>query len=170
MQEVEAYIGLGSNLQDPQLQVTTAIDALEEIRNTQLIACSSLYRSKPMGPASQPDFVNAVAKIATTLSAEELLTALQSIEHGHRRVRGAQRWGPRTLDLDIILFGDQEIDTNRLKIPHSGMTDREFVLIPLQEIEADLIIPGKGALSGLIEQLPQYELTKIETTDVESQS
>jgi len=170
MQEVEVYIGLGSNLQGPQLQVTTAIDALEEILNTQLIACSSLYRSKPMGPANQPNFVNAIAKIATSLSAEELLTALQSIEHGHRRVKGARHWGPRTLDLDIILFGDQRIDTNRLKIPHSGMTDREFVLIPLQEIEADLIIPGKGALRGLIEQLPQYELTKIETKNVESQS
>ena len=171
MQEVDAYIGLGSNLQEPQLQIKNALQELREIPNTHVLESSSLYKSKPMGPVDQPNFINAVAKISTFLNPEELLTALQNIEKHHQRERvSLERWGPRTLDLDIILYGNQQIHTNKLQIPHSGMTKREFVLIPLQELEADLIIPGKGALGKLIEQLPHYQLTKIETINVESQS
>lgn len=170
MQEVDAFIGLGSNLQNPQSQITRALNKLQELPKTHVLVSSSLYISKPMGPAKQADFVNAVVKISTSLSPEELLIALQNIEQQHKRARSTQRWGPRTLDLDILLYGDVQMKTKNLQIPHSGIAEREFVLIPLQEIEADLIIPGKGALIELIEQLPNFQLTKIETTDVESQS
>lgn len=161
MQVVEAYIGLGSNLSDPRQQVTAALLELNAIPESQLLAASSLYASKPMGPSDQPDFVNAVAKISTRLSPDELLSELQSIEQMHRRQRNDQRWGPRTLDLDIILFGKLQMDTTRLKIPHYGVAEREFVLIPLQELQADLIIPGKGAIDKLISQLPPYELERL---------
>ena len=162
MSYVDAYIGLGSNLSDPRTQVTQAIQELDEIEQTKLVTPSSLYRSKPMGPSDQPDFINAVAKITTKLSAQALLLALQKIEQAHQRKRKSERWGPRTLDLDIILFGEQQIDTKSLKIPHYGLAEREFVLIPLQELQADLIIPGKGALTDLIKQLPSYNLERIE--------
>ncbi len=162
MQAVDAYIGLGSNLQDPELQIMTALRELRGLPNTYLLVTSSLYKSRPIGPSDQPDFVNAVAKLSTSLPPQELLSALQNIEHLHHRERKAERWGPRTLDLDIILYGDQCINTDELQIPHSGMAEREFVLIPLQEIEADLIIPGKGTLCELIEQLPEHDLKKIE--------
>ena len=161
MSYVDAYIGLGSNLSDPRTQVTQAIQELDEIEQTKLVTPSSLYRSKPMGPSDQPDFINAVAKITTKLSAQALLLALQKIEQAHQRKRKSERWGPRTLDLDIILFGEQQIDTKSLKIPHYGLAEREFVLIPLQELQADLIIPGKGTLTDLIEQLPSYHLERI---------
>ena len=157
----QAYIGLGSNLQDPEHQVCRALLAMQGLPDVELLKCSSLYQSRPMGPADQPDFVNAVAKVSTVLDPVGLLTVLQRIELLHQRVRKAQRWGPRTLDLDILLYGDLEINTKRLRIPHPGMNEREFVLIPLQEIEKDLIIPGQGSLSEMIEKLPQCRLTKI---------
>jgi 2-amino-4-hydroxy-6-hydroxymethyldihydropteridine diphosphokinase len=161
MQVVEAYIGLGSNLSDPLQQVTAALQELSTIPDTELCATSSLYASKPMGPSDQPDFVNAVAKISTRLSPDELLFELQNIEQTHRRQRNDQRWGPRTLDLDIILFGELQMDTAKLKIPHYGVAEREFVLIPLQELQANLIIPGKGTVEELISQLPPYELERL---------
>ncbi len=165
MQAVEAYIGLGSNLSGPQGQVSSAIQELNSILETQLLKASSLYESKPMGPSDQPNYINAVAKIATGLSPEGLLTELQGIEASHQRQRKGQRWGPRTLDLDIILFGDQQMETKSLQIPHYGVAEREFVLIPLQELQADLIIPGKGAVEELIAQLPAYELLKLKNNE-----
>jgi len=165
MHAVEAYIGLGSNLSEPQVQVTSALQELNTIPDTHLLKASSLYTSKPMGPSGQPDYVNAVAKISTNLPPERLLTELQSIEQAHRRQRNGQRWGPRTLDLDIILFGDVQMESKTLQIPHYGVAEREFVLIPLQELQADLIIPGKGEVEELIAQLPPYELSKIETNN-----
>ena len=161
MQAVDAYIGLGSNFSDPQQQVACALRELNSIPDTHLLKASDLYVSRPMGPSDQPDYVNAVAKISTSLSPESLLTELQSIEQAHQRQRKDQRWGPRTLDLDIILFGDLQMDSKTLQIPHYGVAEREFVLIPLQELQADLIIPGKGAVKDLIAQLPTYELSRI---------
>jgi 2-amino-4-hydroxy-6-hydroxymethyldihydropteridine diphosphokinase len=161
MQAVDAYIGLGSNLSDPQQQVTSALQELNAISDTRLEEASSLYVSKPMGPSDQPDYINAVAKISTSLTPEVLLKELQTIEQTHQRQRKDERWGPRTLDLDIILFADEQIKTKTLQIPHYGVAEREFVLIPLQELQADLIIPGKGTLESLIEQLPAYSLSKI---------
>ncbi len=161
MSVVDAYIGLGSNLSGPQLQVTQALRELDAIKETQLIKASSLYISKPMGPSDQPDYINAVAKIATLLSPEGLLRELQDIEQNHQRDRKDHRWGPRTLDLDIILYGDVQMNTKKLQIPHYGVAEREFVLIPLQELQADLIIPGKGSVAELIGQLPPYSLEKL---------
>ncbi|MFK7814762.1 MAG: 2-amino-4-hydroxy-6-hydroxymethyldihydropteridine diphosphokinase [Gammaproteobacteria bacterium] len=161
MQAVDAYIGLGSNLSDPKQQVATALQELNSITETSLVEASSLYVSKPMGPSDQPDYINAVAKISTSLAPQALLVELQAIEQRHQRQRKDERWGPRTLDLDIILFADEQIDTKTLQIPHYGVAEREFVLIPLQELQADLIIPGKGAVEGLIEQLPPYKLLKL---------
>ena len=165
MQAVEAYIGLGSNLSDPQTQVISAIQELNSIPDTHVLKVSSLYASKPMGPSDQPDYVNAVAKISTSLSPERLLDELQGLEQAHRRKRDGKRWGPRTLDLDIILFGDLQMETKLLQIPHYGISEREFVLIPLQELQANLIIPGKGAIEDLISQLPTYELQKLNSNN-----
>ncbi len=157
----DAYIGLGSNLSDPHAQVAQALQELNDIADTKLVKVSSFYISKPMGPSDQPDYINAVAKISTSLSAEELLVELQRIENKHQRQRNKQRWGPRTLDLDIILYGDEQIDSKKLQIPHYGVSERGFVLIPLQELQADLIIPGKGSVADLIEKLPDYHLEKL---------
>ena len=160
-----AYIGLGSNLGNPEKQLPRAMQALRQRPDIQLLQRSSLYRSRPMGMAGQPDFVNAVAKISTDLYPMELLAILQEIEQQHQRVRTAERWGPRTLDLDILLYGDLQMHTKELQIPHPGISEREFVLIPLQEMEGDLMIPGKGSLRELIDKLPAYQLTKMANPD-----
>jgi 2-amino-4-hydroxy-6-hydroxymethyldihydropteridine diphosphokinase len=149
MTDVAAYIGLGSNLDDPAAQLTAAIEELAELPDTRLLARSSLYRSAPMGPQDQPDYVNAVAQIRTALEPGVLLDALQAIEQAHGRVR-SQHWGPRTLDLDILLYGDAVIDTPRLKVPHPGIAERNFVLYPLAEIDGDHEIPGLGRVRSLL--------------------
>ena len=137
-----AYIGLGSNLSEPIKQVKVAIDEIKKIAQSQVVNVSSLYLSKPMGPQDQDDYINAVLALETKLSPLELLDALQSIENKAGRVRKENRWGARILDLDIILFGSEIISTDRLVVPHYGMKEREFVLLPLAEIAADLILPA----------------------------
>ena len=156
------YIGLGSNLSDPTAQLTQARSAISTLLLTREIACSSYYRSAPMGPADQPDYVNAVLAIETGLPPLELLRELQAIEQSHGRVRTGLRWGPRTLDLDILLFGDQVISSDDLKIPHPGMGEREFVLYPLAEIAPPgLKIPNLGNLQELVAACPLRGLTRI---------
>jgi len=155
------YIGIGSNQQDPAKQAQQAIEALRNLPNSELLQCSSLYCSAPMGPQDQPDYINAVAKIETQLSAIELLDALQSIEQNQGRVRKDNRWGPRTLDLDIILYDNKKIDSDRLTIPHYGMQDREFVLYPLAEISPKLTLPNGTHLSHLVALCDKNGLTKI---------
>ncbi|MBL4900130.1 MAG: 2-amino-4-hydroxy-6-hydroxymethyldihydropteridine diphosphokinase [Colwellia sp.] len=140
-----AYIGLGSNLSQPIKQVKAAINEIKKIAQSNVVSVSSLYLSKPMGPQNQDDYINAVLALETTLAPLELLDALQSIENKAGRVRKKNRWGARILDLDIILFGDDIITSERLTVPHYGMTKREFVLLPLTEIAADLIIPSSIA-------------------------
>jgi 2-amino-4-hydroxy-6-hydroxymethyldihydropteridine diphosphokinase len=137
-----AYIGLGSNLSEPIKQVQIAIDEIQKIMQSDVIRVSSLYLSKPMGPQNQDDYINAVLALKTTLSPLELLDALQSIETKAGRVRKENRWGARILDLDIILFGNEIINNDRLIVPHYGMREREFVLLPLAEIAPSLIIPS----------------------------
>ncbi|VDZ58008.1 2-amino-4-hydroxy-6-hydroxymethyldihydropteridinepyrophosphokinase [Serratia odorifera] len=127
------YIALGSNLAQPLQQVNTALEALAHIPRTQLIACSSFYRTKPLGPQNQPDFLNAVVAVDTRLPAEQLLDHTQAIERNQGRVRKDERWGPRTLDLDMLLYGDRVINTDRLTVPHYGLKEREFMLYPLAE-------------------------------------
>jgi 2-amino-4-hydroxy-6-hydroxymethyldihydropteridine diphosphokinase len=146
------YIGLGSNLDNPVTQINTALDELGRIPNTKLLVKSSLYKSSPSGPQDQPDFINAVAKLDTILSAIKLLETLQDIEHQHGRQR-TRHWGPRTLDLDILLYGKQKMCTERLTIPHPEIGVRHFVLYPLMEIDDDIEIPDLGNVSELIVKL-----------------
>jgi len=163
MTEVLTYIGLGSNLDNPESQVKTAIEALAGLSQIRLQDHSSLYRSAPMGPQDQPDYVNAVAKLSTGLEPEALLDKLQGIERAQGRVR-AQRWGPRTLDLDILLYGQCVLATERLKIPHPGIAERSFVLYPLAEINGQLEIPGLGRVQSLLEQCPDAGLSRLPAT------
>jgi len=160
MPEVVVYVGLGSNLDDPQQQVTRALEELAALPLTELDARSSLYRSKPMGPQDQPDYINAVARLRTLLSAEVLLDRLQAIESQHARVR-SQHWGPRTLDLDLLLYGENIIQTERLNVPHPGIAERNFVLYPLAEIDGQLEIPGQGQLMKFLQQCPDTGLTRV---------
>lgn len=157
---MHAYIGLGSNLADPYRQVSDALQELSALPCTQLLHYSSLYRSDPIGPAGQPDYVNAVALLDTTLAPEALLDALQAIEQSHQRVRRIH-WGPRTLDLDILLYDDRIIDNERLIIPHTWMLERNFVLWPLAEIAPDLVLPNGSTLQQHLANCPLGTLEKI---------
>ena len=152
--QVTAYIGLGSNLDKPVVHVTQAFADLQEFPSTQSVRQSRLYISTPIGPAGQPDYINAVAAINTRLMPLELLRRLQTLEDAHGRLRTVH-WGPRTLDLDILLYGDQQINTELLTIPHPGLHKRAFVLYPLKEIAPDdMHIPGRGLLSSLLANCP----------------
>jgi 2-amino-4-hydroxy-6-hydroxymethyldihydropteridine diphosphokinase len=162
MSAVLTYIGLGANLDEPVLQLQQAVAALKNIAATELVAVSSLYGSKPMGPQDQPDYVNAVAALRTSLSPLQLLDALQKIELEQGRQRKDERWGPRTLDLDILLFGELTLNSERLTVPHYGMKSREFVLYPLAEIAAELSLPDGTALQALLKQVPLNGLTVLQ--------
>jgi 2-amino-4-hydroxy-6-hydroxymethyldihydropteridine diphosphokinase len=153
--EVLCYIGLGSNLADPLRQIAEARTAIRQLSGVAEQAFSALYRSKPMGPQDQPDYVNAVMAITTSLAPLQLLRSLQVIETRQGGVRSGERWGARTLDLDILLYGAQRIATPELIVPHPGLRDRAFVLYPLYEIAPHLVIPGLGALTGLLEACPK---------------
>ena len=157
---VTAFIGLGANLNNPRQQLLQAIETLSLLPACTCLTVSSLYRSKPMGPQNQPDYVNAVMSMETSLSPLELLEGLQSVEQQQGRVRGDERWGPRTLDLDMLMYGDEVIDELHLKIPHPGLHERSFVLYPLHEIAPTLDIPGHGALKQLLEHC-EYDLEVI---------
>lgn len=154
------YIGLGSNLEQPLEQVSSAIEELALLPETELLTASSLYRSAPVGPQDQPDFINAVVKIETSLTPLALLDELQAIEQSHQRVR-ERHWGPRTLDLDILLYGSQTILNERLTVPHAFMHERSFVLYPLSEITQDLQLPNGEHLSSLLVACPMGSLAKI---------
>lgn len=155
------YIGLGSNLATPLQQLRSALAALAALPQTHLIAQSAFYASDPLGPADQPRYVNAVAALDTTLSPLDLLDALQAIELEQGRTRKAERWGPRTLDLDILLFGDLQLDEPRLIVPHYHMHARAFVLYPLAEIAPDLQLPDGRALSELLDACPYTGLERL---------
>ena len=158
---VRAYIGIGSNLNDPTARVQAAFGELERLPATRLAARSSLYGSKPMGPADQPDYVNAVAGVDTRLPAPDLLQALAQIEDRQGRSRGTEKWGPRTLDLDLLLYGEQCITTPVLTVPHPGMHERDFVLVPLAEIAGDIDVPGYGPVSILAERCETHGLVRL---------
>ena len=144
-----AYIGVGSNLDEPVEKVKSGIDDIGRSDDCVVVLRSSLYRSKPMGPADQPDFVNAVVALLTRLPPQELLRRLQAIENEHGRERGAVRWGPRTLDLDLLSYGAVITSSDELELPHPGIAERNFVLLPLGEIAPDLVIPGLGRVADL---------------------
>lgn len=155
-----AYIGLGSNLNDPKQQIKSAVIALNKSNNIKVTGLSSLYQSKPMDGSQQPDYINAVCRVETHLTALELLYVCQDIELQQHRVR-EKKWGARTIDLDIIIYGAQVIASKKLIVPHPGIIDRAFVLIPLHEIEPELKVPVLGSLNELIDKIDTSELMKL---------
>lgn len=161
MSSNRCYIGLGSNQADPAEQLSRACEALQGLPDTQLIAVSRLYRSAPMGPQDQPSYLNAVAALDTRLTPLELLDALQAIEQAQGRERKAERWGPRTLDLDILLYGSEQIDLPRLQVPHYHMHARAFVLYPLAELCPDLQLPDGTKLQALLKKCPAEGLQPL---------
>jgi 2-amino-4-hydroxy-6-hydroxymethyldihydropteridine diphosphokinase len=156
-----AYVGLGANLEDPKGQIERAFGELAAIPRTRVSARSSLYRSMPIGYAAQPDFVNAVAELRTSLSAGELLAALIEIESGHGRARSFPN-APRTLDLDLLLYGGEVLQSERLTLPHPRMHERAFVLRPLLEIAPGVEIPGHGFARELLSRLKDQEIERLE--------
>ena len=158
----QAYIALGSNLGDSISIVEQAIAALDRIKGCRLLGRSSLYRSAALGDIPQDDYINAVALISTELTPLELLLELQAIEYAYYRRRDEeQRWGPRTLDLDIILFGNRRVEDSHLIIPHPEFANRRFVLEPMLEIDGDRFIPGYGSLAYLADQAPEIDMEKL---------
>ena len=155
------YIGLGSNLDTPRQQLHSALEALAQLPHSRLVGHSSLYASDPLGPPDQPRYVNAVAALDTTLPPWDLLDALQHIEQEQGRVRKAERWGPRTLDLDILLFGERLIDDARLTVPHYHMQARPFVLYPLAELAPELQLPDGRTLHELLAACPFTGLERL---------
>ena len=155
-----AFIGIGSNLEYPYRQVQQTVKALQTLPEITRLDCSPWYRSDPLGPPGQPDYINGVVRLETTLQPQALLAALQAIEHAQGRVR-AQRWGPRTLDLDILLYDDLISDDPQLTLPHPGMRQRAFVLYPLYDIAPDLEVPGLGKLERLLEHCPYIGLERL---------
>jgi len=157
---VLAAVGIGSNLEDPEAQVRSALQALETLPGCQLVSASSLYRSAPMGPQDQPDYINAAALLETTLGPHALLDALQAVERAHHRVR-ERHWGPRTLDLDLLTFGRICVADTRLTVPHPGLTLRAFVVFPLAEIAPELEIPGLPAPGTLRERMGETDIVRL---------
>lgn len=155
-----AYIALGSNLQDPASQVKKAFAALQQLPQTRLIRCSSLYHTPPVGYDNQPDFINAAAQLETTLQPEALLQALLAIETGFGRERPFPN-APRVLDLDLLLYDDLRLQTPTLTLPHPRMQERGFVLFPLAEIAPEAHIPGQGRVIDLLEKLPPQGVEKL---------
>lgn len=156
-----AFVGLGSNLASPSEQLKCAL--LEMHRHTQISMqrCSHLYSSSPMGPQDQPDFVNAVCQLTTSLSPLELLDVLQAIELKQGRERLGEKWGPRTLDLDLLMYNDLRMQSERLTLPHYGMQQREFVLVPLFEIAPDLIMQDGQTLAAWISKCSLSGLKRL---------
>ena len=159
---INVFVGLGSNLDEPLLQLKTAINNLKKINKTELLDVSHYYLSEPMGPQDQPDYINAVAKLSTSLSAEHMLDELQRIENNQGRCR-TQRWGARTLDLDMLLYGNEVINSERLIVPHYGIKDRNFVLYPLKDLVADNFeIPGLGYINKLLATHSMTGLSRLD--------
>lgn len=155
------YIGLGSNLNEPVNQLDKAVAALDKIKNTQLLRVSSYYQSAPVGPDGQDDYINAVAQLETQLPAVVLLQQLQQIENSQGRVR-TEHWGARTLDLDMLLYDDSVIKTEKLTVPHPYIEQRNFVLLPLMEITSEEFkVPDKGALIDLLSTCPDNPIEKM---------
>lgn len=157
----DVYVGLGSNLNNPRVQLRRALRAMSRLPGTDLVTTAPWYRSKPVGPAYQPDYVNTVAALRTVLSPLQLLTALQSIEHRQGRKR-IVKWGPRNLDLDILLFGDKVMRSARLTIPHRRLAERNFVLHPLADIAPNLQLPDGTRIQRLLANVATAGIVRIE--------
>ena len=146
---VTAYVGLGSNLGGPSRQIGLALDALGRATQVAVTGVSGLYRSAPLGGIEQPEFLNAAVRLETLLSASDLLGVLKGIEAELGRDRTERRWGPRSIDLDLLVYGSETIEEPGLTVPHSGIALRNFVLLPLRDLEPHLVIPGIGRLDEL---------------------
>jgi 2-amino-4-hydroxy-6-hydroxymethyldihydropteridine diphosphokinase len=144
-----AYVGLGSNLGEPAAQLRRALAALPGLPRTRLILTSSLFGSRPLGPVEQPDYANAVAGMLTQLPAEEFFEALRALEGALGREPPRVRWGPRLIDLDLLLFGGRQLESPGLTLPHPGIVQRNFVLYPLQQVAPGLYVPGCGWVNEL---------------------
>jgi len=156
-----AYVGIGSNLQGPARQIDEATDLLAEIPGIQLFSVSQKYRSAPFGGVEQPDFVNVVAALLTRLAPQDLLGTLQDIEIRQGRERNNIRWGPRVLDLDLLVYSDWKIDEPGLTVPHPGIGERNFVLLPLGEIVPELVVPGLGRVAGIPVNMDEPSVSRI---------
>ena len=159
--EIDAFVGLGSNLDEPAAQLRHAIERLAGLQATSVISVSSVYRSAPFGPVAQPDFLNAAVQLRTALQPVELLRALLAIEEDQGRVRG-ERWGPRRIDLDLLVYADHVCATAELTLPHPGIGDRNFVLLPLQEIAPELVIPGLGRVADIAVSMDEPRISRID--------
>ena len=144
-----AYVGLGSNLDGPRARIARAFEALARLPGTRLVLRSRLYGSKPFGPVAQPDFVNAAAGLLTTLDVEAFFGALRALEPALGREPPRERWGPRAMDLDLLVYGEERRDGGALLLPHPGIVERNFVLYPLLDIAPDLMVPGRGRVREL---------------------
>src|SRR5215472_2264790 len=156
-----AYIGVGSNLEDPRAQVLAAFERLKQLPQTRVISTSSLYRSRPFGPVAQPDFVNAVAGILTQLEPKALMGALHAIETAMGRPARHEHWGPRIIDLDLLAQGRERREEPHLTLPHPGIVGRNFVLYPLAEIAPDLQLPGLGRVADLAAAVTAEGITRL---------
>ena len=154
-------MALGSNLDDPRAQVERALAALDHLPGTYYVSRSSLYRSRPLGPVPQPDFVNAVAGLLTELEPAALLGELKALETRLGRERPVVRWGPRRIDLDLLVLGDARVSGPELQLPHPGIVQRAFVLVPLAEIAPDLEVPGAGRVRALREKVDSSDLERL---------
>jgi len=165
MRPARAYIGIGSNLEDPIRQVRRALQALNGILASSCVAQSPLYRTAPVGgPPGQPDYINAVAALDTGLTPYQLLMALQTLELAQGRTRNV-RWGARTLDLDLLLYDQLTSDDPRLTLPHPRLHERAFVLYPLRDIAPNLTIPGHGPLAELLARCPPQVIARLDSSD-----
>ncbi len=160
-----AYIALGSNLDSPLTHVKQAVQQIDALNECQLIARSPWYQTTAIGPGSQPDYINGVIKIATSLLPLDLLTTLQTIESRHHRTRNV-KWGPRTLDLDILLIDNLTINEPNLTIPHPQLTNRNFVILPLYDIAANLTLPDGRALAGLAQHCSRKGIKQLNQTNI----
>ncbi len=158
-----AYIGLGSNLADPLKQLQAALRAMSTMRSTRVVRHSHFYRTPPWGQSDQPEFINAVAEIETGLSARDLLDELLSIERRAGRLRTDERWGPRVLDLDMLLYGQEIIDEPALHVPHPHMRDRAFVVVPLAELAPHVNIPGFGGIGDMLSHVDASTCIALES-------
>ncbi|HXW09229.1 MAG TPA: 2-amino-4-hydroxy-6-hydroxymethyldihydropteridine diphosphokinase [Steroidobacteraceae bacterium] len=159
---IPAYVALGSNLDDPGQQVERAFDALASLPRCRLVLRSACYRSRPLGPVAQPDFVNAVAGLLTQLDAATLLQELKSLESTLGRAAPIVRWGPRRIDLDLLVHGSTRRQEPKLQVPHPGIAGRAFVLAPLCDVSPDLLVPGVGRVRDLLARLDAGGLERID--------
>lgn len=159
------YLGLGSNLGNPRQEIKDAITHLHSLPKVSVTKTSSFYRSKPMGPKNQNDFINAVIEISTTLNPHQLLALCKTTERQQNRIH-YYRWGPRTIDIDLLLFEQLILDSPNLQIPHPGLPHRNFVVFPLHELNSKLILPDGVAIKSLFNELDETDITQLELIEL----